>query len=482
MSTASESSTKLRDSSFSSYLDGVEETFVLELRASKRDNHAYNLGRTIRTTEDREIDVFDAKKYFNEGTANYNSPIQVGNRDESKKDDPIQVLLPVTKDPDQVAAATPSVRSESSSWNSGSGMLHCGPKNQKAKKMKRKSFLANIGCSCSCSDKNSVETGDFDRDINCSIKSGSNLVKTCSDPYSVKIKSLSLEHDSRAKFPESEMKEQGHFSFPVFNSKAGNQAAARIMQTQAEELDDAPKRKSLDVFASPILGRGKNSLSLDKKLSMLTWDALVPGGVTEEIKNIPPICSDLNNDSDSDSDDSDDLFEIQSLSKGNSFLSRQASGGLSGCITPRNCYAPSEASIEWSVVTASAADFSVFSDFEELRSTTATATSTATTSTVTVTPNHPRKPCPNPRNSPLKQVPKRRTGILSGCKSEKAVRVAGDAHKSHDHKGTSNTRNPLKSDTSSKVPGFDPRKRQQSFEACVVSQPHAGAAAHLLYT
>ncbi|XP_075473536.1 protein PHYTOCHROME KINASE SUBSTRATE 2 [Primulina tabacum] len=425
---ASESSTKFRDSSFSSYLDGVEETFVLELRASKRD-HAY-LGRNIRTTEDREIDVFDAKKYFNEGPMvdNKESPDH-----ESKKDDPVQVLL--VKDRDRIA--TPSVRSESS-CNSGSGMLHSGPRNlQKLKKIKKKSFLANIGCNCSCSDKNSVEIGDFDRD-NCSIKSVNHSVK----------KSLS-EHDSSAKFPESEMKE-GHFSFPVFNSKTGNQATR--MQTKVEE-EDATKRKSLEVFGSPILERSKNCLSLDKKLSMLTWDALVPG-VTEEIK-IPSICSDLNNDSDSDA--SSDLFEIESLSKGNSFLSRQASEGLSGCITPRNCYAPSEASIEWSVVTASAADFSIFSDFEELRSTTATtttATTSTSTSTVTITPN-PKKPGPNPRNSPLKELPKRRMGILSGCKSERAVRISGAAHKSHD-KGQSNTRNPLKSDTSaqSKVPAI----------------------------
>ncbi|XP_073303790.1 protein PHYTOCHROME KINASE SUBSTRATE 1-like [Primulina huaijiensis] len=442
---SSQSSDKFRDSSIFSYLDGVEETFVLELRSSKRDP-AY-LGKN-RTTEDREIDVFDAKKYFNEGT-NY-TPIVDRNKGlpdhQSKNDEPIIQVLPA-KDWDQIA--TPSVRSDSS-WNSGSGMLHSVPRNQKPKKFKRKGFLANIGCNCSCSDKNSVEIGDFDRD-NCSTKSGNILVKT-SD---LSVKKSPSEHDTRAKFLDSEMKE-GHFSFPVFNSKTGDHAART--QIQAEQ-EDATKPKSLDVFGSPILEKGKNRLSLDKKLSMLTWDALVPG-VTEEIK-IPPICSDLNNDGDSDA--SSDLFEIESLSKGNS---RQASDGLSGSVTPRNCYAPSEASIEWSVVTASAADFSIFSDFEELRSTT---TTTTTTSTVSTTPN-PQKPGLNPRNSALKELSKRRTGILSGCKSEKAVRVDGDAHKSHE-KEISNTRNLLKSDTlaQSKVPGFEPRKRQQSLE-------------HLLYT
>ncbi|CAB4264614.1 unnamed protein product [Prunus armeniaca] len=56
----------------------------------------------------------------------------------------------------------------------------------------------------------------------------------------------------------------------------------------------------------------------------------------------------------SDSDASSDLFEIESLTgKANPFLARQASdAATSGCMTPTTCYAPSEASIEWSVVTA----------------------------------------------------------------------------------------------------------------------------------
>ncbi|KZV23260.1 hypothetical protein F511_17769 [Dorcoceras hygrometricum] len=459
----SESGNKFRDSSFSSYLDGAEETFVLELRASKRD-HAY-LGRN-RTTEDREIDVFDAKKYFTEGTSC--AATMVGSKEspghQSKKDDdPIQVSG--AKDRRQIA--TPSLRSESS-WNSGSGILHSVPTNKRPKEVKRRSFLANIGCNCSCSDKNSVEIGDFDWE-NC-------LIKSCgvqTSDHSGK-KSLSR-YDVKSRFLESERKgnAEGHFSFPVFNPKTGNQAARIQTQGGEEDDQDSTKRKSLEVFGAPILDRAKNRLSLDRKLSMLTWEALVPG-VTEEIK-IPSICSDLDNDSDSDA--SSDLFEIGSLSKGNSFLSRQASDGLPGCITPGNFYAPSEASIEWSVVTASAADFSIFSDVEELRSTTTNTTKTATTATM---PN-PHQPCPNnPRKSPLKEVPKRRSGILSGCKSEKAVPVARSAHISQD-KGSSKTRNLLKSDTP-KVPGFDPRKRQQSFEACAISKPHSGTASHLVYT
>ena len=91
---------------------------------------------------------------------------------------------------------------------------------------------------------------------------------------------------------------------------------------------------------------------------MLSWDA-TPKVETENSKG---------NNNDTESDASSDLFEIESLTgKANPFLARHASDAASGCVTPTTCYAPSEASVEWSVVTASAADFSVMSDYEELR-------------------------------------------------------------------------------------------------------------------
>ena len=140
---------------------------------------------------------------------------------------------------------------------------------------------------------------------------------------------------------------------------------------------------------------------------MLSWDAAprvedhefsVPSGV---------------NYNDTESDASSDLFEIESVTgKANPFLARQASDANSGCVTPTTCYAPSEASIEWSVVTASAADVSVMSDCEELRPTKAVSSAIIDAKTKT-----------------NKEIQKRRSGILLGCKSHKAVRVAGDAYK-----------------------------------------------------
>ncbi|XP_051122460.1 protein PHYTOCHROME KINASE SUBSTRATE 1-like [Andrographis paniculata] len=123
-----------------------------------------------------------------------------------------------------------------------------------------------------------------------------------------------------------------------------------------------------------------------------------------------------------DSDGSSDLFEIESVcgggGGGRSLLSRQASDGLSGC------YAPSEASIEWSVVTASAADFSVVSESEELRF-------GGAGDRVMIRKDRDQ-------NSKMSSFPKLRPAILSGCKSQKAVSVAGDAHRANSmlHKKT----------------------------------------------
>ncbi|KAK6159966.1 hypothetical protein DH2020_003347 [Rehmannia glutinosa] len=362
-----EISTSTRDASFSSYLDGAEENFILKLASettkalnssiSTPHDHIF-LGKN--KTDDREIDVFDAQKYFNEET---HSPTKVVTKNlpthHQKKDDhhPLEIFA-IKEKPSKPKL---SIRSESS-WNSRSALLHTvNPKNQQTRKAIKKSFLASITCNCSCMDKNSVEIDDYTPE-----------------------KSKQGGDHSVIRKPD-----EGHFSFPVFNSKSGNQA----VKVQLPEINDPVKRKSLEVFGSPILENVKNCSALEKKLTLMTWDAISP----EEIK-IPSISSEIMQ-NDSDSDASSDLFEIESLSKGNPFLSRQTS--LSG---PTTCYAPSEASIEWSVVTASAADFSVLSDSED-------------------------SPCPKKEGSVNSKIPKLRSGILSGCKSEKAVRIAGDAYR-----------------------------------------------------
>ncbi|KAL0358081.1 UNVERIFIED_CONTAM: protein PHYTOCHROME KINASE SUBSTRATE 1 [Sesamum calycinum] len=466
-------SKRFQDASFSSFLDGGDETFVLKLGGagtqgvnasiSTPHDHVF-LAKT--KAEETEIDVFNAEKYFNEGLSH--SPIvnhspKIGSKSlvghhQQKRHDPLEIFA--VKERPSIGAR--SIRSESS-WNSRIALLHTVPRNQQRRKANKKSLLASIGCNCSCADKNSVDIDDY-TDENKSKNTG--LVNGKSkqgDQSSDHLVRKSQSDHSCVQFDGTELRlnSEDHFSFPVFNSKTGNQAAK--MQVQ-EEDDSTAKRKSLEVFGSPILESGKNSLSLEKKLTvMATWDAIA----AEEIK-IPSISSEMHNDSDSDA--SSDLFEIESFSKGNPFLSRQESDGLSGCLTPTTCYAPSEASIEWSVVTASAADFSVLSDSEELRPSSTTST--------------PHKVGLNSK------IPKLRSSILSGCKSQKAVRVAGDVHRANEQ-GFSNARRqlqPVSFTTTTrfhnehKLDSFDARRRQKSFDERLLSRSQSGSATHLLYT
>lgn len=367
-----------REASFSSYLDGAEETFVLKLGAATTPSISTPLDRihlAKNRADDKEIDVFDAEKYFNEAL-NYSPKVCVAT-EQHKKDDQTQ-MLGIKKQQPPIAAL--SIRSESS-WNSRTALLRNVSTNQQLRKTNKKSFLANIGCNCTCADNNSVDIDDYIRE-NCSINQTNERV--------------------------------GRFNFP----------AAK------QEREDAAMRRSQRVFGSPI-----------KKLTMATWDAIAPSAA-EELK-IPSISSEMHNDSDSDA--SSDLFEIESLYKDNP------------CMTPTTCYAPSEASVEWSVVTASAADFSLLSDSDDLASTISTPC--------------PKKAGVSPKTVPFKEMPRIRPSILSGCKSHKAVSVAGDAH----------ARRMTRFHDESKL-SFDAKTRQNSFDARIISQPRSANAAHPLYT
>lgn len=392
-----------REASFSSYLDGAEETFVLKLGAATTQGLTPSISIKNRA-DDKEIDVFDAEKYFN-GGLNYSPKLCTKSLSthRHKKDDQTQTLAikKQQQQQQQQPIAALSIRSESS-WNSRSALLRNVSKNQQLRKANKKSFLASIGC---CADKNSVDIDDYIRE-NC-------LIDQADDQPELRVTSV------------------GRFSFPVFSSKDGNPAAE-------QGKEGAPERRSQRVFGSPIIN-AKN------KLTMVTWDAIAPS-VAEDLK-IPSISSEMHNDSDSDA--SSDLFEIESLYKDNP------------CMTPTTCYAPSEASVEWSVVTASAADFSRLSDSDEVASSIST-------------------PCPKKagmsfKTGAFKEMPRIRPSILSGCKNHKAVSVAGDAHvRRH---VTPMTRFHDESKLS-----FDAKTRQNSFDARIISQPRSASAAQLLYT
>nr|GMD07700.1 protein PHYTOCHROME KINASE SUBSTRATE 3-like [Ipomoea batatas] len=185
------------------------------------------------------------------------------------------------------------------------------------------------------------------------------------------------------------------------------------------EEENGEPRKSLEVFGSDK--KGGVAGNLERKLSMLTWDAIpntpqnINPPMTTPIATISnTICDDRA------SDASSDLFEIEDISStaGHGYGACRTAGYTSGCSSPTH-YAPSEASIQWSVVTASAADYA--SDYcdENIKCNSIAVPRTVAKANNIVT-----------AKSSLKG---RSSGGLLGCNSYKAVSVAESVAKTADH-------------------------------------------------
>ncbi|PIN24081.1 hypothetical protein CDL12_03202 [Handroanthus impetiginosus] len=285
------------------------------------------------------------------------------------------------------------------SWNSWSALLAAVSRKQQTRRTNKKSYLASIGCSSSCNRKNSVTVDVFNNESWFSKSTNSRNRKSRQrDKNSDHLVSNGHLDFNCIKFDELKVRRNsdGNFSFPVFNPKNGHQAA----NVQA---NDATRQKSVEILGSKYLENGKNCWSMEKKLNLLTWDAIAPGAA-----KIGSVSCEIGKDSDGDS--SSDLFELESFSKS----SMQVPDNIfSGCVTSTACYAPSEASIEWSVITADA-DYDVLSDSDELRS------------VAMVTPQ-PQEVGQDLKNVRFNEMSKRRSRILSGCKGQKAVMVVEDA-------------------------------------------------------
>nr|KYP65896.1 Phytochrome kinase substrate 1 [Cajanus cajan] len=308
----------------------------------------------------------------------------------------------------KVQYGTPSVRSESS-LNSQSALLQSAVKNSSRNmknKLQKKSFLASLGCKCYCSDKNSVDISDHAEKLGVGLSRENSL------------------------------------TLSAVNSNSGNQ----LLKMQLQQVEKP--RKSLEVFGSPILESRSKSMSFDKRLAKTSWD---PAPKIEEPDFSATSGGNYN---DAESDASSDLFEIESLTgKSNSFLGRSTSNVISSCASPTTCYAPSEASIEWSVVTASALEYSAMSDYDDQRSI-ATTRSPIRTSLVSS----------NAKPKAIKEMQRRRPSMLLGCKSHKAVGVAMDAFTAYE-KPSSNTHTRRRSDTFPQVREFKSETKEDSFGA-----------------
>ncbi|KAD2393678.1 hypothetical protein R6Q59_012023 [Mikania micrantha] len=285
--------------------------------------------------EDNELGIFEAEKYFKgvideERLKTSNHGVHCGsNRPQDKHEEPCP--MPKPKPPS-------SVRSESS-WNSRRGLLVSNGLNgsNNTKKISVKSLLASLGCKCS--DKGSVKITEAKQPV----KGGDSGQKT---------KPLS----SKRAGEDVTIKREDCFTFPVLN----------------------PSTADVKLIKLPEVKREKGCL--ETKLTMFNWDGVAPRAENN----------------DTGSDRSSDLFELESFStnENSMFLAQQETENmfLAQQETENNMYEPSEASVDWSVVTASMADFSTPEDLVVKR---------------------------NVKGS----------GILSGCTSLKAVRVSGDEHR-----------------------------------------------------
>ncbi|XP_047969067.1 protein PHYTOCHROME KINASE SUBSTRATE 3-like [Salvia hispanica] len=210
---------------------------------------------------------------------------------------------------------------------------------------------------------------------------------------------------------------------PCFGNKSvqiSEFVAAPAKNQLIEKIEES--RRSIEVFGSSRkirVSKGGNDVAtnMERKLSMLTWDAIPVAGSS----NLPT--STVGSSSGggggggggdgAESDGSSDLFEIEDVS-GSIYsvlegVDDDDDDDEPSCVMSpaTSLYAPSEASIQWSVVTASAADFSsALSEFDSVSVTAAAAA----------------KPRAN-SNQGQKSRPSH--GLL-GCKSVKAVDVANE--------------------------------------------------------
>lgn len=436
--------TDLRIASFSVYLNSAQESFVQKLGESARfssppiplseeDHIPKGLGKV--KAREGEIGIFGAEKYFNMDIDEDSAPTladdytkKFGYKKESHLD-PYPSSL-------KTKSGTPSLSSETS-WNSQTSFLRSFqriPYQGKQNISNGRSFFAGLSCNKSCSDRKSIYVSknilgrgirreairkESTENENLSIRNK----QSQSQPTSQDKNELSCSSFEKARMGP---KREEHFAFPVLHDGLQKLAVERQIGEEIRTKVEEEPRISLEVFGSRAKKKGDAVvMNLERKLSILTWDAI------PKAQSFPTSSKRSEANDDMESEASSDLFEIENLSGTSSvppLFTRQISDGFSGCMTPTTLYEPSEASIEWSVVTASAADFSVVSDYDGKE---VSLSSGFQDASLVKTANAKLS---QEKSSTEKQGPKPpfSGGGLLGCKSHKAVKVAETAHKAHD--------------------------------------------------
>lgn len=376
-----------RDASFSLYLNTTERDLVRSLAESINNSPppvqeistplTSSMGRKFsRAQRNGELDVFRAERYFNEiindkkdGSSlvvlrknGDGRGINQNRHHRREKRDDLSSRSNMSS-ASRLKPQTPSIKSE------GSFSTQIGLLLPKKGSVGHKIF-SGFQCKGSCLDKKSVYTTNTHQ-----------MVQSSPSSYQGKGNG----------YRKSRLPHQGHFAFP-------------IIDTASLHLDQP--RKSMEVFGLHQQCNQEIAQNPERKISILSWDA-IPNSPTTTTCTISstkktshcPSTARVEDDVDVCSYASSDLFEIDNL----------LGVPCSNASTPY--YAPSEGSIEWSVVTASAVDnFSAFSDHDDHQKFT--------------------MPTERSKNITIERRKMQRSatsgGKFLGCASHKAVAVVGN--------------------------------------------------------
>lgn len=402
----SECKTHLANVLISSYLVPTEDKFVQKNPPVKSEQQqltsaicsnqkalcSKNMKKT--TSAEEEIGVFRAERYYGMKLEDDNTKVVEncgGNQAKKKERRPdVQYMRQKSR------SGTPSVTSESS-WNSQPALFPSFLKNSSQNiqnKTKGRSLLVNLTCNRYCSDKKSilVHRNFYEQ----KGLQGSDVRKEAS-----KNEQIPVIMDGRMKFQTATLVKHKPKSSISGGSTREEELVFPISSSQLQsfaKIKDEDPRKSIEVFGSNKLDKkdlvAKN---LERKLSVLKWDAIPKAKATQTAPRSDQMIEDIG------SDASSDLFEIENISGSNGKpFTRETSDVISSSMT---AYEPSEASIEWSAVTASAADFSSAADYDE------------------------KKVTAKPKATVDKDLQKSHPGGLLGCKSHKTVSIAETAYR-----------------------------------------------------
>ncbi|XP_010459525.1 PREDICTED: protein PHYTOCHROME KINASE SUBSTRATE 3-like [Camelina sativa] len=304
---------------------------------------------------DAEIGVFGAEKYFSMKLDHVDSMMDITkqHKKENTQDHPHPDPHPhpqLTKTTSSRSRTsrhgTPSVRSESS-YNSQTFLMRISNNNDNKQRKTNETSISFGGFRCygPCSG-----------------------VKTVNKDQNISVKGRNSDRD-----------------FVAYDARKHNDKPR--LRFEAKKMDyHEPAKIPLPIQRTDI------AMNLERKLSLLTWDAIPNQLSTKNNHHNNGNNSSMGSNTQEEetaSVASSDLFEIENITS--------------------SVYEPSEASIGWSVVTGSMADQSVISDFDMVKRVTRSG--------------------PVVKTKPVIADKVRSGGFLSGCKSHKAVSVVDSVRK-----------------------------------------------------